>query len=76
MIYNSTLNDYEKVCNSCAICIVLFVIAFLIIIVVSSMYFYFNWYLKETDINITNINLSTETVIYEHINGKYQVNKH
>ena len=71
MIYNSTLNDYEKVCNSCAICIVLFVIAFLIIIVISSMYFYFNWYLKETDIN-----LSSETVIYKHINGKYQVNKH
>ena len=64
MIYNSTLNDYEKVCNSCTIYIVLFVIAFLISIAIGSMYFYFNWYLKETDINITNINPSTETVIY------------
>ena len=64
MIYNSTLNDYEKVCNSCTIYIVLFVIAFLISIAIGSMYFYFNWYLKETDINVTNINPSTETVIY------------
>ena len=32
MIYNGTVNDYEKVCNSCTIYIVLFVIAFLIII--------------------------------------------
>ena len=32
MIYNETLNDYGKVCNSCIIYIVLFVIAFVIII--------------------------------------------
>ena len=31
-IYNETLNDYGKVCNSCIIYIVLFVIAFVIII--------------------------------------------
>ena len=31
MIYNSTLNDYEKICSSCTVYIVLFVI-FLILI--------------------------------------------
>ena len=42
MIYNVTLNDYEKVCNSYTIYIVLFVIAFLMIISISSAYFYFH----------------------------------
>ena len=42
MIYN----DYEKVCNSRTIYMVLF-IAFLIIIDISSAYFYFHWYLKK-----------------------------
>ena len=37
-----TLNDYENICGSCAIYIVLFVIAFLIII--SSAFIYFHWY--------------------------------
>ena len=46
MIYNRTLNDYGKVCNSCTIYIVLFAIA-LIIIGISSAYFYFYWYLKK-----------------------------
>ena len=47
MIYSSTLNDYEKIYNSCATCIALFVIAFLIIIVIGSMYFYFHQYFKK-----------------------------
>ena len=47
MIYNGTLNDYEKVCNSSTINTVLFVIAFLIIIGISSAYFYFHSYLKK-----------------------------
>ena len=34
MIYNGTLSDYENVCNSCTIYIVLFVICF----------FYNYWY--------------------------------
>ena len=41
MIYNGTLNEYGNVCNSCTIYIVLFVIAFLIIIGISRAYFYF-----------------------------------
>ena len=36
MIYNDILNGYEKVCNPCTIYIVLFVIAFLKIIGISS----------------------------------------
>ena len=42
MIYN----DYENVCDFCTIYVVLFVIAFLIIVTISSTYFYFYWYLK------------------------------
>ena len=42
MIYNGTLNDHKKVCNSCKIYIVLFVIAFLIIIGISSTFIYFH----------------------------------
>ena len=55
MIYSETLNDYGKVCNSCTIYIVLFVIAFLIIIGISSAFIYFHCYLK---------NVNIETVIY------------
>ena len=47
MIYNETLNDCKKVCNSCTIYIVLFVIAFLRIIGISSAYFYNYWYLRK-----------------------------
>ena len=64
MIYNSTLNNYEKICSSCTVYIILFAIAFLMIIGISSEYFYFHWYLKRTDINIININSKTKTLIY------------
>ena len=47
MIFNATLNDYENICGSCTIYIVLFVIAFLIIIGISSAFIYFHWYLKK-----------------------------
>ena len=40
MIYNGTLNDSRNVCNSCTINIVLFVIDFLIIIGISTAYFF------------------------------------
>ena len=57
MIYNSTLNDYEKICSSCecsscTISIVLFVI-FFISISISRVFSYFNWYLKRKCIEIT-----------------------
>ena len=38
-----TLIDYENVYNSCTIYIVLFVIAFLIIIGISNAFIYFHW---------------------------------
>ena len=60
MIYN----DYGNVCNSCTIYTVLSVITFLIIIGISSPYFYFHWHLKKSNTNITNFNANTETVIY------------
>ena len=53
MIYNSTLNDYEKICSSCTVYIVLFVIFFIISISISSVFTYFHWYLKGKYIEIT-----------------------
>ena len=43
MIYNSTLNDFEKICSSCTVYILLFVIFFVISISISSVYIYFQW---------------------------------
>ena len=63
LIYNKTLNDYKNVCISCTIYIVLFIIAFLIIIGIYSAFIYFYWNLKR-DTDITNINPGTETVFY------------
>ena len=59
-----TLNDYRSVCGACTIYIVLFVIAFLIIIVISSAFIYFHWYLKKSNTNVVNINPGTEAIIY------------
>ena len=42
----------------------LFVIAFLIIIGISSEFSNFHWYLKKNNTIITNINSNIETVIY------------
>ena len=63
IIYNTTLNDYGIVCNSCTIYTVLLVIFFIISIGISCAYFYFCWYLKKSDTNITIINANTETLI-------------
>ena len=60
-----TLNDYENVCGSCTIYIVLFVFVFFMIIGISSVFIYFHWHLKRSNTGvITNINPGTETVIY------------
>ena len=61
MAYNGSLNNYRKICNSCTIYIVLLVIAFSIIIGISSAFIYFHWYLKKDNVIITNINSNTET---------------
>ena len=63
MICNGNLNDHKKVCNSRTIYTVLFVIAFLITISISSAFIYFHWYLK-SDASITNLNAGNETVKY------------
>ena len=56
MIYNSTLNDHEKICNSCTVYIVLLAIFFIIIVSISSIFICFHWYLKKR---------YTETTIYQ-----------
>ena len=48
IIYNGSLNDYEKVCNSCTLCIVLLVIFIIISITISSAFIYFHWSLKRS----------------------------
>ena len=62
MIYNGTLNYYEKICSSFTIYTALLANAFLIIIGISKAYFYFHWHLKDNTIINTGVN--TETVIY------------
>ena len=56
MVYNGTFNDFGNVCNFCTKYILLFVIAFLIIIDISSAFICFHWYLKKENTIITNIN--------------------
>ena len=57
MLHNKTLdviqlNDYKKVCNCCTIYIVLFAVFFITIICISSVFIYFNWYLKKDNVCI------------------------
>ena len=52
IIHNVNLNDYGKVCKSCTIYIVLLIITFMIIIGISSGFFYFHWLLSEEFINL------------------------
>ena len=47
MVYNATLNDYENI-MSCALYIVFLIIAFIIIMGISSVYCYFYWCSKKT----------------------------
>ena len=54
------LNNYGSVCNSCGIYIVLFVVAFIIIISISSAFVCFDWYLKKSTTGV-NINAGTES---------------
>ena len=56
VIYNGTLNaslsDYK--CNSCILCIALFVIL-VTSIVISSVFIYFHWYLKKYPKNLLRV---------------------
>ena len=61
MIYNGTLNNYRKICNSCTEYTVLLVVFFIISISIRSVFIYFHWFSKITCI---------ETLIYKRqING-------
>ena len=62
MICNGTLNDYKNICESCTIYIVLLSVFLTISISIGRVFIYFCWYSKN-EVN-TNINPSTETVIY------------
>ena len=59
---HSTLIDYEDICSSFAVYIVLFVIFFVTSISMSTVIVYFYWCLK-SETNITNINAGIEKVI-------------
>ena len=53
MIYNSNLNDYEKICSSYIVYIILFVTFFIISISIRSVFIYFHWYLERKYIETT-----------------------
>ena len=68
MLHNETLgvillNDYEKVYNSCIIYVVLFAVFFITSICISSVFFYFQWYLKNNNVLI-KFNPGTQTTIH------------
>ena len=45
------LNVYKKVCNSCMVYIVLFVVFLITSICICSVFIYFHWYLKKDNIS-------------------------
>ena len=63
-ITNVALYKYKDVCGSCTLYIVLLVIFLVISINISIVFICFNWYIKTSSTNITNINPSTETTVY------------
>ena len=73
MVYNGTLNDYGKAYNYCTIYIVLFVIAFLIIIGISSEFVYNNLNIIKI-IFVLNLMPILKQQFIRYINGKYQTN--
>ena len=68
LLHNETLdviplNDYKKVCNSCAIHIVLFAVFFIASICISTVFIYFHLYFKKDNVHI-KFNPGTQTTIY------------
>ena len=53
IIYNDTLNDHVKTCNSCTVYIVLLVIFFIINASIAIVFIYFHWFLKRRYIETT-----------------------
>ena len=68
MLYSETLgvislNVYKKVCNSCTIYIVLFVVFFLASICIINVFIYFHWYLRKDNVK-AKFNPGTQTTIH------------
>ena len=70
-LYVIPLNDYKKVCNTCIIYIVLFVISFITGICISSVFIYFHWYLKKENFVLSLILVLKQQFI-RNINGKFK----
>ena len=62
-LYVIPLNDYKKVCNTCIIYIVLFVVSFITSICISSIFIYFHWYSKKDNVFV-KFNSGTQKTIY------------
>ena len=54
------LNVYKKMCNSCMVYIVLFVAILIISISICSVFIYFHWYLKKSNIH-SNFSVDIKT---------------
>ena len=63
-LHSNEINDYEKICSSCSVYILLLVIFFIVTISISNVFIYFHRNLKKSNAGVTNINPSNETVIY------------
>ena len=68
MLYNETLNtipsnDYKKLCGSCTLYIVLFVVFLVKITAISSIFIHFHWYLKKDNVRV-KFNPGTQTTVY------------
>ena len=68
MIYNKPLheillNDSKKVCGSCTLYIILFVIFLVISTVIGAVFVYFYWYSKKDNVRV-KFNPGTQTTIY------------
>ena len=80
MLYNETLdiiplnamsfNVYKKVCSSCMVYIVLFVVFLITSIWTCCAFIYFYWYLKKNNIS------TIFSVGYKHINGINYTNEY
>ena len=46
-LHSNEMNDYEKICSSCSVCIVLLAIFFMLSISFSNIFIYFHWYSKK-----------------------------
>ena len=46
-LHSNEINDYEKICSSCGVYIVLLVLFFMLSISISSIFICFHWYLKK-----------------------------